>query len=154
LYSFVLRDLKKLEHDTNENTLEYEWTQFFESNEEKFNKLKEKFKKFFPKENVNLLNGLKETLSFKYRHLITLYDLDENNLDIDAAIFSAVFSVYKSSDIKDNTKIERLLKKKLDLAMNFKRCDIARRFIFNTKEIAYVTQVFFFYKPITYRILS
>jgi hypothetical protein len=137
-----LRDLKKLELETNENALEYEWTNFFESNEETFYRLKEKFKKFFPKENVNLLNDLKETLSFKYKHLITLYDSDEKNLDIDAAIFSAVFSVYKSSDRTDNSKLEKLLKKKLDLAMNFKRCDIARRFIFNTKEIAYVNHIF------------
>jgi hypothetical protein len=131
-----------LELETNENALEYEWTNFFESNEETFYRLKEKFKKFFPKENVNLLNDLKETLSFKYKHLITLYDSDEKNLDIDAAIFSAVFSVYKSSDRTDNSKLEKLLKKKLDLAMNFKRCDIARRFIFNTKEIAYVSHIF------------
>ena len=137
-----MRDLKKLELETNENALEYEWTNFFESNEETFYRLKEKFKKFFPKENVNLLNDLKETLSFKYKHLITLYDSDEKNLDIDAAIFSAVFSVYKSSDRTDNSKLEKLLKKKLDLAMNFKRCDIARRFIFNTKEIAYVNHIF------------
>ncbi len=131
-----------MELETNENALEYEWTNFFESNEETFYRLKEKFKKFFPKENVNLLNDLKETLSFKYKHLITLYDSDEKNLDIDAAIFSAVFSVYKSSDRTDNSKLEKLLKKKLDLAMNFKRCDIARRFIFNTKEIAYVSHIF------------
>jgi hypothetical protein len=64
--------------------------------------------------------------------LLTVYD-DKSNLEIDVAIFSALLNKYnkeKKSGANDPKILEVILKKQVNLALDFNRCDIARSYIF------------------------
>jgi len=64
--------------------------------------------------------------------LLTVYD-DKSNLEIDVAIFSALLNKYnkeKKRGANDPKILEVILKKQVDLALDFNRCDIARSYIF------------------------
>ena len=94
--------------------------------------LRKEFNDLFKEEkpSIEQFEAFLFTLEESYSHLLTVYD-DKSNLEIDVAIFSALLKKFNKESMNGTIEmVQFILKKQVNLALDFNRCDIAKSYIF------------------------